>query len=83
MIYVQGRTEQEITKFHNATQKGSQFKTYDSHWGIKYHIGKGVAKELTCKTIDMNNGKGIAWGVLGGGAKGKNRNNCNSIINKI
>ena len=34
----------------------------------------------------MNNGGGIAWewGVLGGGGgKGQNQDNCNSINNKI
>ena len=61
----------------------------NSHGDVKYNIGNGVAKEL----IRMTHGHEQWWGDClresegllggGGGPRGKNQGNCNSIINKI
>ena len=57
----------------------------NSHGDVKYSIGNGVAKELTCMTDDMNNGVGLPEGVVlwGVGQRRENQDNYNSIINKI
>ena len=59
----------------------------NSHGDVKYSIGNGVAKEF----IHMTHGHEQLWGdclrewrsPVGGGQRGKNQDNCNSIINKI
>ena len=59
----------------------------NSHGEVKYSIGNAVAKEL----IHMLHGHGQWWGKLPEGVggtewreqRGKNQDNCNSIINKI
>ena len=32
----------------------------NSHGDVKYNVGNGAAKELTCRTHDMNHGGGMA-----------------------
>ena len=53
---------------------------------VKNSIGNGEAKELICTTYGHElRGVGCQreWGVPGGGReRGKNCDNCNSIINK-
>ena len=59
----------------------------NSHGDVKYSIGNAVAKELIPMTHGHEQWCGDClrgWMVLGGGGqKGKNQDNCNSIINKI
>ena len=59
----------------------------NSHAAVKYSIGNGAAKELTHMTHGQEQWWRDClreWRVLGvGGQRGKNQDNCNSIINKI
>ena len=58
-----------------------------SHGDIEYNVGNGVAKELPHMTDGHEQWCGDClreWGMLGGGGqRGKNQDNCNSMINKI
>ena len=59
----------------------------NSHGDVNYNIGNGVAKELIHMTHGHEQWDCLReWVVLGwgcrGDAKGKNRDNCNSITNK-
>ena len=59
----------------------------NSHGDVKSSTGSGAAKELICMTDGHEQWWGNClreWGMLGGGGqKGENQDNCNSIINKI
>ena len=58
-----------------------------NRWGeVKNGIGNREVKELVCTTHGHELRRGECWrvgGVKGGEIKGKNWENCNSIINKI
>ena len=52
---------------------------------VKNSRGNGEAKELICTTHrhELRGGLPEGMGVLGGGGKGRNWDNCNSIVNKM
>ena len=67
-------------------EKVQGLRSIDSRYKIDMVIGNGEAKELICTTHGHELRGGIAGGQGGTGQReqrGKNWDNCNSIIDKI
>ena len=68
--------------------RSTNWEVQNRQVGVKNSIGNGEGKELICMTHrhELRGGGDCWWegGVPGGGVqRGKNWDNCNSIINKI